>query len=85
MHYRLVLADGGEYDGTAINRHRNTGIALALISLYFWYLMSKDYYGKRTNYIHILYSSVYWLPAITALRLLTDQGSCSVVALSRLT
>jgi uncharacterized membrane protein/mono/diheme cytochrome c family protein len=47
----LILADGGDYDGTAINRHRNTGIALALISLYFWYLMRKDYYGKRTNYI----------------------------------
>ncbi|HSF45290.1 MAG TPA: c-type cytochrome domain-containing protein [Chitinophagaceae bacterium] len=47
----LVLADGGDYDGTAINRHRNTGIALAVISIYFWYLVSKNYYGKRTNYI----------------------------------
>jgi uncharacterized membrane protein/mono/diheme cytochrome c family protein len=47
----LVLANSGEYDGTAINRHRNTGIALALISLYFWYLMHRDHYGKRTNYL----------------------------------
>jgi uncharacterized membrane protein/mono/diheme cytochrome c family protein len=47
----LAMANQGEYDETAVNRHRNTGIALAVVSLYFWFLVTKDVYGKRTNYL----------------------------------
>ncbi|HLO81016.1 MAG TPA: c-type cytochrome domain-containing protein, partial [Chitinophagaceae bacterium] len=47
----LMLANQGEYDETAINRHRNTGIALAVVSVYFWFLASKKVFGNRTNYL----------------------------------
>jgi uncharacterized membrane protein/mono/diheme cytochrome c family protein len=47
----LALANQGEYDETAVNRHRNTGIALAIVCLYFWFLLTKDAYGKRTSYL----------------------------------
>jgi uncharacterized membrane protein len=47
----LMLANQGEYDETAINRHRNTGIALAVVSIYFWFLAARRSYGTRTNYL----------------------------------
>jgi len=40
-----------DYDTDSLNRHRNSGIALTLLSLYFWFLMHKKVEGRRPLYV----------------------------------
>jgi mono/diheme cytochrome c family protein len=40
-----------DYDEDSLNRHRNSGIALAVLSLYFWFLITKKVEGRRPLYL----------------------------------
>lgn len=46
----LQLMQGGEYDPTIIERHRNTGISLAVLSFYVWYLHWKNAPQKNKHF-----------------------------------
>jgi mono/diheme cytochrome c family protein/uncharacterized membrane protein len=49
----LLLAQQNDYDELSLSRHRNSGIALAVLSLYFWFLIYKDIPGRRPIYLSI--------------------------------
>jgi uncharacterized membrane protein/mono/diheme cytochrome c family protein len=49
----LSLAGQGDYDETVLNRHRNTGIALAVVSLYFWFITYRGVRGWRGFYLSL--------------------------------
>lgn len=47
----FLLSWQDDYDTDSLNRHRNSGIALTLVSLYFWFLITKKVAGRRPLYI----------------------------------
>lgn len=49
----LQLMDSGEYDVATVTRHRNTGIALAVVSFLFWFRLGRQSLNKRLPYLAI--------------------------------
>lgn len=49
----LVMANNGDYDVDSVNRHRNTGIALAVLSLLLWILVRRGRLGLPTIYLSL--------------------------------
>jgi mono/diheme cytochrome c family protein len=47
----FLLSWQDDYDTESLNRHRNSGIALTVVSLYFWFLISKKVAGRRPLYL----------------------------------
>lgn len=49
----LQLMDSGEYDVATVTRHRNTGIALAVVSFLFWFRLGQQSPNKRLPFLAI--------------------------------
>ncbi len=47
----FFLSWQNDYDTESLERHRNSGLALALVSVYFWFLVAKKIEGRRPIYL----------------------------------